>query len=183
MRDYFAEGKRWNLLDKMNKRIFETVEVEDGQLSEVEEGQLRILIDFFCCDVIVNEMMGNIEDTFWRYYYEDVNGSIKEILEEELTDVGVILKEISIYIKKEFDRLYWDCIVFGNGSKGLHGNENHIRKYIIEEMTANDFYMDLEVMYGTLYKIQSSLEEIKMNPDKQKIIVHRIVYELRYRIT
>ena len=183
MRDYFAEGKRWNLLDKMNKRIFETVEVEDGQLSEVEEGQLRILIDFFCCDVIVNEMMGNIEDTFWRYYYEDVNGSIKEILEEDLTDVGVILKDISIYIKNEFDRLYWGCIVFGNGSKGLQGNVYHIRKYIIEEMTANNFYMDLVVMYETLNEIIYSLEEIEMNPDKNKIISQRIVYVLRYRIT
>ena len=39
MSDLFAERKRWNLLDKMNKRIFETF--------EVEKGQLRILIDFF----------------------------------------------------------------------------------------------------------------------------------------
>ena len=160
MRDYFAEEKRWNLLDKMNKRIFETVEVEDGQL--------RILIDFFCYDVIVNEMMGNIEDTIWRYYYEDVNGSsIEEILEEELTDLGVSLKEISINIKNKFDRLYWDCVVFGNGIKGLQGNVYHIRKCIIEEMTANNFYMDLEVMYGTLNEIIYSLETIEMNNESR----------------
>ena len=159
MRDYFAEEKRWNLLDKMNKRIFETVEVEDGQL--------RILIDFFCYDVIVNEMMGNIEDTIWRYYYEDVNGSsIKEILEEELTDLGVILKEILINIKNKSDRLYWGC-VFGNGIEGLQENVYHIRKCIIEEMTANNFYMDLEVMYGTLNEIIYSLETIEMNNESR----------------
>ena len=160
MRDYFAEERRWNLLDKMNKRIFETVEVEDGQV--------RILIDFFCYDVNVNEMMGNIEDTIWRYYYEDVNGrSIEEILEEELTDLGVSLKEISINIRNKFDRLYWDCEVFGNGFKGLQGNVYHIRKCTIEEMTANNFYMDLEVMYGTLNEIIYSLETIEMNNESR----------------
>ena len=151
MSDLFAERKRWNLLDKMNKRIFETF--------EVEKGQLRILIDFFCYDVISNELMNNIE-----YYSDDVNGSgIKEILENQITNYRVMLEEMSINIQNKFDRLYWDCLGFGYDIKELQAEIYHIRKCLIEEMTANNFYMDPEVIYGTLYEILSSLEKIERN--------------------
>ena len=151
MRDFFAERKRWNLLDERNKRIVKTF--------EVEKGQLRILIDFFCYVVILNEMMDNIE-----YYSEDVNGSgIKEILEDQMMNFGVILKEMSINIQNKFDRLYCDCLGFGYDIEKFQAEIYHIRKCLIEEMSENKFYMDPEVMYGNLYEILSSLEKIEWN--------------------
>ena len=149
MRDFLAERKRWNLLKKEGKRIFETF--------EVEKGQLRILIDVFCYDVILNEMKDHME-----CYSEDVNGSgIKDILEDQMSNLVVILKEMSIKIQNKFDRLYWDCLVFGYDIKECQADIYHIRKCLIEEMTENEFYKDPEVMYGNLYEILFSLEKIE----------------------
>ena len=150
MKDFFAaKKKKWNLLKRKNERISETF--------EVEKGQLKILIDFFCYDVIYNVMIDNI-----KYYPEDVNVSdIEEILEDQITNLVNMLNEMSINIQKKFDRLYWDCLIFGYNIKELQEDIYHIRKCLIEEMTENKFFKDPEVMYGTLYGILFSLKKIE----------------------
>ena len=149
MIDSFAEDKKkWNLLKRKNKRISEAF--------EVEKGQLKILIDFFCYDVIYNVMIDYI-----KYYPEDVNVSdIEEVLEEQITNLVYILNEMSINIQNKFDRLYWDCLIFGYDIKELQEDIYHIRKCLIEERTKNRFFKDSEVKYGTLYEILSSLKKI-----------------------
>ena len=151
MRESFAASeKRWNFIKEKEKRISEAF--------EVEKGQLKILLDFFCYDVILNEMMDKI-----KYYSEDVNVSgIEEILVDQITNLVVILKEMSITIQNKFNSLYWDCLVFGYDIKELQEDIYHIRKCLIEEMTENDFYKDPQMIYGTLSGILHSLEEIEM---------------------
>ena len=151
MRDFLAEKKRWDFLKKKEKRISETF--------EVEKGQLRILIDFFCYDGVLNELMNHIE-----WHYEDMNGSsIKDILEDQMSNLVNTLKEMSINIQNKFDRLYWDCLAFGYDIKESQDDIYHIRKCLIEEMTDKKFYKDPEVMYGSLYEILYSLEKIEKN--------------------
>ena len=97
-----------------------------------------------------------------KYYPEDVNVSdIEEILEDQITNLVSMLNEMSINIQKKFDRLYWDCLIFGYNIKELQEDIYHIRKCLIEEMTENKFFKDPEVMYGTLYGILSSLKKIE----------------------
>ena len=97
-----------------------------------------------------------------KYYPEDVNVSdIEEVLEEQITNLVYILNEMSMNIQNKFDRLYWDCLIYGCDIKELQEDISHIRKCLIEERTKNRFFKDPEVMYGTLYEIISALKKIE----------------------
>ena len=151
MRDILAKKKRWNLLEKEEKVI-------NGAF-EVEKEQLKILIDFFCYDEIFDVLINNME-----WFSEDANGSsIKDLLDNQISNLCVTLKQMSIKIQNKFDRLYWDCLEFGYDIKVFQADIYHIRKCLIEEITDNKFHKDPELVYGILCEISSTLEKIEMN--------------------
>ena len=143
--------KRWDNLKKEKKMISETF--------EVEKEQLKIMKDFFCYDEIFNELINHIE-----CYSEDMNGSgIKDILDNQMLNFVVTLKQMSINIQNKFDKLYWDCLAFGYDIKVFQTEIYYIKNSLIDRMTDNKFYKDPELIYHTLYEILSTLKKIERN--------------------
>ena len=116
----------------------------------VEKAQLQIMIDFFCCDKILGELIN----------YNEC--STEEILENQISNYVLTLKNMSINIQYKFDELYCNCLDIGFDIKPLQSDINYMKDRIIDEMTYNDFYYDPELILGALNEILSKLEWIDM---------------------
>ena len=124
----------------------------------VEKAQLQIMIDFFCFDDILGELM----------YYNSNNcknnlkKNTEKILDNQISNYVLIMENMSINIQYKFDELYCNCLDIGFDIKPLQLDINYMNDKIIDEMKYKDFYHKTEMILGGLNGIISTLEWIDM---------------------
>ena len=128
----------------------------------VDKAQLQIMIDFFCSDKILGELI-NYNET-----------STEEILKNQISNYVLTLKNMSINIQYKFDELYCNCLDIEFDIKPLQSDINYMKDKIIDEMMYNDFYNDPELILGALNGILSTLEWIDMIVNLLKINYDKI---------
>ena len=116
----------------------------------VEKAQLQIMIDFFCYDKILGELINYNES------------STEEILENQMSNYVLTLKNMSINIQYKFDELYCNCLDIGFDIKPLQSDVDYMKDRIIYGMTYINFYYDPKMILGALNGILSTLEWIDM---------------------
>ena len=97
--------KRFSKFEKITSNAF-----------AVEKAQLQIMKDFFCYDEILGELINYNKS------------STEKILDNQMSNYVLTLKNMSINIQYKFDELYCNCLDIGFDIKPLQSDINYMKE-------------------------------------------------------